>query len=637
MCGICGLFAVDDTGADKSVTRMKSAMWHRGPDDAGSVRLPIYDAGVNAALHLGFQRLAIIDTSATGHQPMHDAATRNWIVFNGEIYNYQELRSALRERGHVFVGGSDTEVVLHALSEWGTEALRRFRGMFAIAFFDAARNRLLLARDPLGIKPLYYHARAGRLVFASEARAIVSAGEVGGALTPEGVARFLAFGASTEPATVYDGIAMLPAGSCAWIGVPEVRFGGVRPAAFWQLPMAEADGGSRVGDTAAGVREVVTGAIQSHLVADVPVSVFLSAGVDSGIIAAVATRLAGPINTFTVGFDLAGYRDEAAGARETADAVGARHHEVVLRTDDVPEMFAAWLRSMDQPSIDGFNSFVVAGAVRDAGFKVALSGLGSDELFGGYPNFAVVARVVGLQRWLRRLPRGLRDTVLAAATVGRSGRRTEVLRSLYSKGMDARAIALTMRRIWSDAMVEAALGRVFSERAAVLDVAASPPPNNYATVCRAVSEAEVTGYMRNVLLRDADVYSMARSLEVRVPFLDTNVVEHVARLPPRFVFDRARPGKQLLAAAFSGLVPRKIFERPKTGFSLPMGVWMKGPLRDQCEASVGRIEASGLMVKHHARDIWQSFLREHAAGRWMRPMALVALGACIDRPSGVCA
>lgn len=633
MCGICGVFAIDDTGADQSLTRMKSAMRHRGPDDAGSVRLPIHDSGAGAAVHLGFQRLAIIDTSTAGHQPMHDAASRNWLVFNGEIYNYRELRSALQDRGHVFVGGSDTEVALHALNEWGAEALCRLRGMFAIAFFDATENRLLLARDPLGIKPLYYLSRAGRFVFASEARAILSAGEVGGGLTSEGVAGFLAFGASTEPATVYDGIMMLPAGTYAWIGVQEVRAGGVRPAAFWRLPAAAQDGAQTAGDAAAGVRQVVNEAIQSHLVADVPVSVFLSAGVDSGIIAAVASRLAGPINTFTVGFDLAGHRDEAAGARETADAVGARHHEVVLRTEDVPEMFAAWLRSMDQPSIDGFNSFVVAGAVRNAGFKVALSGLGSDELFGGYPNFAVVAKVIRRQRWLHRLPSGLRDALLAVATIGRSGRKSEALRSLYSKRMDARAVALTMRRVWSDAMIHAALGHVFPEPLAV-DVAASPALNDYATACRAVSEAEVTGYMRNVLLRDADVYSMARSLEVRVPFLDTNVVEHVARIPSRLVFDRVRPGKHLLKAAFSGFAPRQIFERPKTGFSLPMGVWMKGPLREQCEASIGRIEASGLMAKHYARDIWRTFLRGNAAGRWMRPMALVALGACIDRPTG---
>ena len=609
-------------------------MLHRGPDDEGSASMPLAEGGGAAAVHLGFQRLSIIDTSIAGHQPMRDPVSGNCLVFNGEIYNFREVRADLRSLGHGFVGDSDTEVVLHALSQWGAEAMSQLQGMFAFAFFEASTQRVLLARDPLGIKPLYYHVRAGCVAFASEVRAILAGGVVDAAFLPEGVAGYLAFGSSQEPCTVYRGISMLPAGTHAWMSTAEVREGVITPSSYWHLPRAAASDAGSCRHPAEEVRRTLTQAVETHLVADVPVSVFLSSGMDSGIIASIAQRLAGPVNTFTVGFDLPGHQDEASGARETAHVIGSHHRDVVIRTSDVPDLFARWLQAMDQPSIDGFNSFVVASAVRDAGFKVALSGLGSDEVFGGYPNFRLVANVVRRARWLRCVPPAMRSAAIAVATMGRSARRAEIIRSLYSRDLEAREIARTVRRIWSDSMIGEALGLAAVPKGIASDSGLSVPVTDYERVCELVSEEELTGYLRNTLLRDTDVYSMARSLEVRVPFLDARVVELVRRMPAHAIFDRSKPGKQLLRAAFQGIVPDCVFQRPKKGFSLPMGSWMKGPLREHCENAIAYVEASGFMVKSYARSVWQMFLRSGNEGRWMRPMALVALGACMEGSFG---
>jgi len=638
MCGICGVVGMRREGeAESAVRRMMAAMTHRGPDDEGMHATP--------GAVIGMQRLSIIDL-AGGCQPIFNEAGTIAVVQNGEIYNFRELRAELEGRGHVFRTKSDTEVIVHAYEEWGEECAAHLRGMFAFAVVDTRREtpagpRLLMARDPLGIKPLYYARVNGALVFASEVRALVASGEVATEISREGLESYLLFGSVAEPVTLVEGVRSLEPGHRMSVRLG-TEAGEARPEAYWDFAGEAKKAAERsFGPTGSAlrmtakerVRERLEDAVRSHLVADVPVGIFLSSGMDSTAIAALASRERAGIHTFTVVFPEQEY-SEAAMARRTAVRLGTRHEEMLLSGEDLEARLMEAVGALDQPTMDGVNTFFVSWAARQTGLKVALSGLGGDELFGGYSTFQTVPRAERLARVARRLPSAARKAAAAVAGLGnRDGmgdakRKMKALwrepaalphayffaRALFAPERAARLTGRSSlelaRTAWGEWMEETACGaRELGEMAGV-------------------SCLEMRSYMVNTLLRDTDAVSMSQSLEVRVPLLDTPLVEFVAGLP-----EKAKRGakKRLLREALGELLPEEVAGQKKRTFTFPWEKWLRGGLgrrvREGLEEPAGALETA--LDRKAVRDVWKEF----QAGRtsWSRPWSLFVLNEWVRK------
>lgn len=605
MCGIAGIFQGNSSAAsdlDEAMERMLRAIGHRGPDDRGHVVVPA--EGGRAQLLLGNTRLAILDPSGAGHQPMHDATTGNWIVLNGEIYNHLEVREALRDRVERWDSGTDTETILRAYAAWGLDCLGRLRGMFAFALWDAAAGALFCARDRLGIKPFYYYQGRGAVLFASEVRSLLASGLVPRRVDRAGVEGFVRFGSVPEPLTLVEGVGSLPAGS--WM---RIRGGDIEQVqAYWRPEPARAYTEEK---SPRKVREQLERAVDEHLLSDVPVAAFLSGGIDSSVITALAARLSKrPLQTFNVGFEDSSF-DESSYAEAVAERYGTEHRRVLLSDQQVAALVPEAVGAMDLPSADGVNTYVVSRAVAERGIKVVLSGLGGDELFGGYRSFSLLPRA---ERWsplVGRLPGRLRSKL---AGNGGSGERAaeltdpkapltgryESLRSYWS-GKELRAMGVS-----PDA------GYGLPEGGAVLP-----------SLTR-VSLLELNGYMRSTLLRDSDAMSMANSLELRVPFLDHELVEYCLRV------GAAHSGRKVLLLEAAGdLLPPGIADRPKQGFVLPMERWMRTPLRGYVEEGLARLEESRLLPKVDPRALGRRF--EAGSLPWSRLWVFVVLGHWVSR------
>ena len=554
MCGIAGILNPTVPGeAATALPRMLAALRHRGPDDQGMFRSP---SGHAALAHA---RLSILDLSPAGHQPMSTPDGRFTVVFNGELYNFQELRQPLLERGIQFHSNSDTEVLLRAYEAYGPACVEQLRGMFAFALWDEREQSCLLARDPFGIKPLYIAESAGRLVFASEVRALLASGLVSRDIDPRGLHGYFRTGSVPEPLTLLKGVRCLEAGHTAvW------RAGRLETRRYWSLrftptPVPEADA---VRDT----RRALLDSVEHHFISDVPVGVFLSGGIDSTALVALA-RTVGRKDLHTYSITFPGLAaDEGGLARRTAEHFGTRHEEWPLDATAGRELFGQFLSSMDQPSIDGLNTFTVSKFARDKGMKVVLSGLGGDELFGGYPSFRKVPRLAQLNRllrWTGPVRAGARAVLQCASRpplrrlgemLGQPARLDTAYAAFRGTFTDAEATALTRHYTGEEVAAD------FSHD----ELPTDPTPED------AVSRLELTRYMRNQLLRDSDVMSMAHGLELRVPFLDLPLLDAVARVPAAI---RLRAGKQLLLQAVPE-VPAWIANQPKRGFMFPFDQWL---------------------------------------------------------------
>lgn len=635
MCGICGVIAGDSREIEPAVGRMMRFMVHRGPNDGGYAEVPLAGPDQAATAGLGFRRLAILDLSPAGHQPMVNEATGDWIVFNGEIYNFRDLRARLEAEGVAFRGTSDTEVLLHALSRWGDAAIAKLQGMFAIAFYQASSRRILLARDPLGIKPLYVAALPNRFLFASEIRGLVASGMV--SLEPDvgGIASMLAYGAVQSPRTVYRDIRVFPAGHSQWIDA-RVATGGRAdpPRPFWRFPEPRPQGSVDAATAAAEVGTLLHDSVQRHLVADVPVGVLLSAGLDSTAIAVQAREHAAGLTAFTVGFPGADVADETAIAARTAASIGIRHVAIEVAPDELPAMWEDWLARMDSPSIDGFNTRIVSKWIRDEGVLVGLSGLGADELFGGYPAFKRAPIWARRMRWCRFLPPDLRSmAVHAVGLIDKRASAVEKLADIAACDGSEGSITRGLRRALSDRRLRA-LGLRARDLGLDRDYLepghAAAPPDSLDAI-NAVSRAELSHYMRDTLLRDSDINSMAWSLEMRVPFLDQPLVDYVLSLPGDVKWPLNQPWKKVLRDACGRLVPDEVMNRRKTGFFLPINAWMRRDLRDVSEAAIQRVEQLPFLEGSEVRRVWADFLAEKPSMHWSRPLALVVLGTYLRR------
>jgi asparagine synthase (glutamine-hydrolysing) len=615
---------------------MMRALIHRGPDDEGYEQFPLSEPQAGgAACGFGFRRLAILDLSPLGHQPMIDGRTGDAIIFNGEIYNFVELRDRLRSQGHEFRSTGDTEVLLRALMAWGEKALDELDGMFALAFYQAASRRVLLARDPLGIKPLYVSRLPGAIVFASEVRSVLASGIVPRDLDPAGMAGYLAYGSPQDPLTLHTHVRSMPAATCEWLDAGSLSGRPPQPRRYWRFPAPAAvaeDAAAVVAHVASRLRD----SVRRQCVADVPLGVFLSGGIDSGTMAALARFNNQPPQTFAVGYEVTGGGDETAAAAETAEFLGTRHFQTIVDSDWVQLQWYEWLKAADRPSIDGLNTYVVSGAVRDRDITVAISGLGADEIFGGYPTFRRAPKLQRLLRLVGWLPRGLRRNAAKALLAWLpAGKRAKAVDLISSSTSAVGLAALTRRTLGDDAL----RGLGFNARRLGLSPSFIPTEAYDAFTAspadpfNAVSQAETSLYMGNTLLRDSDVNSMAHSLELRVPFLGRDVVDYVMSLPGGV---RSPPGsrpKHLLRQAMGERLPESVFTRPKLGFTLPFGDWLFGPLRDQSEAAIEALTSCPLLDSGAVRRMWSQYDTKRGETHWSRPMSLVVLGSYLRKTS----
>jgi asparagine synthase (glutamine-hydrolysing) len=567
MCGIAAIFAYDTDAAAvdaDELVRVRDWMKTRGPDGAGVWIEPRGRVG------LGHRRLAIVDLTPSGAQPMQLAERPLAVVFNGEIYNHRELRAELEARGHRFVSRSDTEVLLRLYAEQGDAMVTALRGMFAFALWDGEKRGLLLARDPFGIKPLYF-ADDGRTVrAASQVRALLAGGGVARDPDPAGHVGFFLWGHVPEPHTLYRAIRAVPAGTTLWWNERGAR----REKVFCSIPRvwreAENPSATRPPDWSGALRD----SVRQHLLADVPVGVFLSSGLDSTTLTTLASEQGGELRTVTLGFEefRGTPNDETPLAERLAAELGTSHQTVWISRADFQAHTEGLFAAMDQPSTDGVNTYFVSLAAARASLKAALSGLGGDELFGGYPSFHQVPRAVRALQWLRpgnmlgQVFRALSAPVLRRFTSpkyaglfeygGGYGGAYLLRRGLFMPWelpelLDGDLVRAGWTELQPLARLEETIRDVDSPRAKI-------------------SCLELCWYMRHQLLRDSDWAGMAHSLEIRVPFLDLPLLRALAGS----VLNGAAPTKRDLAGVTTRRLPPEIVRRPKTGFQTPLSTWI---------------------------------------------------------------
>ena len=627
MCGIAGILApaAEPAARDAALGRMLERQLHRGPDDRGNF--------TDGPLALGMRRLAIIDP-ANGRQPMQTDDGRFTIVFNGAIYNYRELQAELRATGENFRTHCDTEVLLKFFARSGPSCLARLRGMFAFAIWDSRERTLFAARDALGIKPLYFaRLPAGGIVFASELNALLASGLVDRTIDPASVGEYLAWFSVPAPRTIYAGVTNLPPGHSFHVGAD----GRVTTRAWWRLPAARAtDTAPTAADFTRGLRAQLEDSIRAHRVADVPVGAFLSGGLDSTAIVGLMTRTgATRLKTFSVVFEEAGYSEQSS-ARLAAQAFGTEHREEVLTGRRVAAELPNLLAHYDQPTGDGINTYYASLAARNGGVKVALSGLGGDELFGGYPSFRDLPRLNRLLPWWRRLPHGVHRIVLGRLRASASTRNHK-LADFLTHARDLHELGALQRRVLAEPARLALLSpdaRAHAERLGpthpLLDdfIAELDGADEF----QVISAWELRTYMTDVLLRDSDVFSMANSLELRVPFVDTPLLSWLWPQRAEFKYDPAQT-KRALADATADIVPTAIRRRAKQGFTLPFAQWMCAELRPFLDetfspaslANCPWLDASAVQQR------WQTFLAGHDPRSWSRVWTVAMLVAFANR------
>jgi len=626
VCGIFGLIGKRSVDVDRVLRIGTRAVAHRGPDDKGVELLPMA-GNAEFCVGLGSRRLSIQDLSPAGHMPMKDPATGNWIVFNGEIYNFQILREELEKLGHRFCSHGDTEVLLGAYAQWSEGCLHRLAGMFAFALWDARKERLFLARDRLGVKPLYYYASPDLFLFGSEIRALLATGLIPRHIDMAGLASYLAFGAVQDPSTIIENVYSLqPGHSLIW----EKNHFEIRT--YWSLAevASHAPKTDDPNEAAEAVRELIRQAVSQRLISDVPIGVFLSGGLDSSSLVALASEASSePIETFSVVFGENEFC-EATYSEQVARQFGCHHHQIELTEAQLVEQIPAALGSLDQPSVDGVNTYVIARAAKEAGVTVALSGLGGDEIFAGYSSFLSVPRMISFRcyaGWLTPLGRSL-GTLLGGSETNKLSKLLAVASNGYYGGHPhflSRALFLpgAVRTLLGGKGENGNLPAPRNDVGLVDGVRSLDPVNQ-------VSVLEGSTYMANMLLRDTDCMSMAVSLEVRCPLLDHRLWEYVLPLAGSLKLDSKLP-KPLLLQALGNRLPSEIYMRRKMGFTLPFQRWLADGLRPELERELekGQLEKDVPLEHGAIADVWKAYL----AGRtnWSRPWALFALKQWIRR------
>ena len=607
---------------------MLDALLHRGPDQNGLW----HSEGGGRGIVLGHRRLSILDLTEAGKQPMIHADTGVIISYNGECYNFAEIRERLKGLGHTFRSDSDTEVLLAAYIEWGIAATRQFRGMFAFAVWDPRIDSLFLVRDRLGIKPLYVTTQQNRLLFASELRALLATDLVPRSIDRLGLEAYLWHGYVPGPHTLVEDIKLIEPGVELEYGLDGQLKSKQK---YWSLPQAASK--PSTDDDVAQAGQALEDSVRLRMISDVPLGVFLSGGVDSSVLAALAQRSSSiPVRTFNVSFEERRY-DESGFAREVAQQLGTEHDEVMLSESMFQSQLDDALDSLDQPTFDAINTYFISRAVKETGLTVALSGAGGDELFGGYPSFTEIPRAKALARgfgWIPQRPRASLTRFLTNLVVGRasevrpqtrwgklddilatSGETVEAYQTSY-----ALFTRQTHNQLLTDKKSELDWG-LYPERLRAMREQIENQDDH-----AAVSQLELMSFVGERLLRDTDTSSMAVSLEVRVPLLDHQFLESLARVDAS---QRYTPlgSKKLLKQFAADQLDLRIFDRPKAGFELPLELWCKQSLGDRMGITmrdINLIHSIGLDAETVGR-LWRAFQKAGPGIYWSRVWSIFVL------------
>lgn len=612
MCGIAGVVGNEHDSRFAALTaRMTEALVHRGPDSKG-----VRDLG---SCVLGNTRLAIVDLSERGHMPMCNEDATVWITYNGECYNAAELRSFLVARGHQFRSTTDTEVVVHLYEEYGDRCVQQLRGMFAFAIWDARRRLLLLARDRLGIKPLYYNYSAGsdRLLFASEIKGLLASQAISRKIDPSGIRAFLQLGHIPPPWTAIQGVKPLEPG---YVGI--WQGGNFRTNPYWKLPTAtNGHPPDRPEQIAANLYDTLLESSRQQLMSDVPVALFLSGGIDSAVLGGLMKQAgAGSLTALTIGFEEESF-DESQHSRQTAKSLGIPHRTIRLPASRMAKSLDHALASMDQPTVDGLNVYWISKAAAEAGFKVALSGQGGDELFGGYASHEWFERFSHVASWLKPLPHTVGSRLLDRKSLSFRWRKLS-----YLFGADDPFVAAQMavRVQFLETDVCELLSPGLATPAAVSEAADCIREWAQRITSKDLMEriafVDFPAHLEARLLRDSDAMSMAHSLEVRPVMLDHTVVEHVLALPSSIRLQK----KRLLLDATRECIPDSLYAdlkaRPKRTFTFPFSRWISGDLRATIQETLSpdRLARTGLLNPVPVKNLWDRYLENPAAVGWSR-------------------
>lgn len=613
MCGIAGILQFKGSADINLVHRMTDAMSHRGPDADGFF--------ADGPVALGHRRLAIIDLSAAANQPFSDNDGRYIMIFNGEIYNYAEVKPLLT--GYNFKTTSDTEVIIAAYSKWGPDCLQYFRGMFTIAIWDKQEKEIFIARDRMGVKPLYYFMDNDRMIFASETRAVLSTGLVKRKINREALLDYFSYQSVTYPFSMIDGIQQLEAGS--WM---KVKNGRLTKKMYWDV--TDKISGFNFSDkqkVQTHIRELLLQSVKRRLVSDVPVGAFLSGGIDSSVVVGLMAE-ADPAkpNTFNICFDEKEY-DESLYADMVAKKFNTNHTKILLRPSSFLDELHNALDAMDSPSADGINTYVVSKAIRQKGIVVALSGVGGDELFAGYPYFNQYLQLRN-KGWLWKLPAAIRK--LSALAAG--PKKDRILQLLDADSCSIDNVYPVFRQIISPGLLHRFTlllnGSPFVS-SLQKELIAKKEKLNELPLLSQVSAAEYLGYTQHTLLKDTDQMSMAVSLEVREPFFDQDLVEFLLAVPDQL--KKPQYPKSLLVESVKPLLPDEIVFRKKQGFLFPWNIWMKNELRSFCEKHIKNMARRPFMQGKNLIAFWEQFLKADSHVRWPEVWLFVVLDYWMEK------
>ena len=556
MCGIAGIITNNQyqDSLEGLALKMQKVLQHRGPDDEGIF------VSQSHQVALAHTRLSVIDLSQAGHQPMPSPDKRFWITYNGEIYNFRALRLELEQKGETFQSNSDTEVILKLYQREGAGCLDKLRGMFAFAIWDEQEKSCFLARDPFGIKPLYYFKEGSSLIFASQLKAISATQIPPRQLSKEGLSGYFLSGSVPEPYTIIKGIFSLQAGH--WMRWQNNKL--ESPKRYWNIEFSPKK--TTPQEACEKTRSSLINSIESHFVSDVPVGVFLSGGIDSSALVALSRKTQkAKLLTYTIAFEESGW-NEGPIAKKVAEKFDTTHTEYLITSKEARNLFDSFLDNVDQPTIDGFNTYCISKIARENGAKVLLSGLGGDELFGGYPSFRKIPKMINRGNVLQAL---CLSNIVSQALENSGKPHTRRMADFLKKKPSAMNAYCSLRGIFSESESKLLMAQHVSGSTPVS--AFIDAPANFPGLKDEISYLELSYYMRNQLLRDSDVMSMAHGVEMRVPFIDRTFFEDISTIPSNM---RILPNKRLLVDSVPEL-PKEVYNRPKRGFLFPFQKWIE--------------------------------------------------------------
>ena len=612
MCGIAGIVGLGkNQETEMLIKSMTKAMSHRGPDADGHF--------VEPNIALGHRRLSIIDLNPESNQPFLDNSQRYSMVFNGEIYNYKSIKSEISD--YNFKTNSDTEVVLAAYIKWGSSFLKKLNGMFALAIWDKEKSELFVARDRVGIKPFYFFQKENFFIFSSEIRSILSTGIVPKKLNKKAVVDYLNYQSVFSPLSIIENVFQLENGHYGLF-----KNGKFETNKFWDITDIESEDRDYSNEKRIQkeVEKLLLNSVERRMISDVPLGAFLSGGIDSsGIVALMSELTEKPIDTFSVVFDEKEY-DESTYSELISKKYKTNHHPILLKPKRFLEELPNALNSMDTPSGDGANSYVVSKVTKKAGITVALSGLGGDELFAGYPVFK---QIHNLSKYKTAWPvtKPFRKLGQLFLNLKESTHKTDRLNQLLQgNSVSVQEIYPIFRKLSSSNFLEGVFKNGLAKHNTLNEVFRGMDEKfKSLPLLSQVSVGEILGYTQNVLLKDTDQMSMASALEVRVPFFDHELIEYVLQIPDKFKYPKY--SKSLLVESIAPRLPDEIVFRKKMGFTFPWKTWLKTDLKNFCEEKIESLAARNIFEGNYISNIWNRFLKDDKEIIWTNVWLLVVL------------